>query len=143
MILTPEALEKDFGAEQNFLKTEYRPFYNKKAVTPAEGITELWLTEARSEMLADMQLALGLDATIASDEAALQAIIDKNGMTLTRALVAKQLFFCYDDLSGAKDSRNDRKRSEYEKKYANLQSTFQGLDSTSLGAQTESARIYL
>lgn len=131
--LTPTAAE--YGAHARFL-VEYFDLYNAMRsaaqLAVADSINGIFLSEAKAEVLRDLQIALALNPDDADDLAVINDLCDatKAGHQRTRlrfAVALQQLVLAFRDASSGEESENARAAARFESRYAKERAGFAGL----------------
>ena len=129
------ATDADFGSEQSAL-TAYLNAYNQRpGLDPVAAITDLWLAEARLDILNDVEQRRRYGLAVYND-----SVNDTVSRPYWRRILAlKQLTLVYRDIDNGEGSNTRLLRREYERKYLEA---INGINSIVTGTGTTQSQTF-
>jgi hypothetical protein len=107
--ITPQ--QTDYGAERKGLE-EYLDVYNAQRIDQEleeiETIDQIWIDEARADVLRDLAAALDLNLGDAGDVAEIERCVEPHGLAIGYAISLKQRILWYQDTQQGAETANGR-----------------------------------
>lgn len=137
-LTTIKANSEDFGAEQAYLTTQLSAYNSVEAHSAAEDITEMFLTEARAELLLQLPAVVRWPIEWVGYTISLARALD--GPAWRYLISRKQLELFFQWLGGGETSLNETLRRKYEKQWvtalSGIAATINGSGGTSTSNTT-------
>lgn len=115
-----EARAIDFGSQQSYLESI-------KSDYSASTIQEIYKSEAKEQLLNDLQVALNRQPTVAGDLSDIDAVVDEQEPRLQRALAVKQLSLIFEERNRGEGSQSFDFWQHYTALYETMRRGFPGL----------------
>lgn len=123
----------DYGAQAVFLTTfldkTYNPQRSGAGFDTADSIKDLYLTEAKAEVLRDIQIVLSLNPDDTSDMTSIDTITTENPSRLKNAIALMQIIIVFESLAPGKDTMNYQVLIDHRNKYATMKAGYAGIES--------------